>query len=114
MNGKKNNMQTAHAKLPRGFADRSAAEIAATEKMLAVIKESYELYGFEAVETPLIEFTEALGEPRSAGIDSDQLRIRRNTLAHCGGQRCERGFRVRKRLDLCGGLRGLDQGSSAG
>jgi histidyl-tRNA synthetase len=62
MNGKKNNMQTAHAKLPRGFADRSSAEIAATEKMLAVIKESYELYGFEAVETPLIEFTEALGK----------------------------------------------------
>ncbi len=62
MNGKKNNMQTAHAKLPRGFADRPPAEIAATEKMLAVIKESYELYGFEAVETPLIEFTEALGQ----------------------------------------------------
>jgi histidyl-tRNA synthetase len=62
MNGKKNNMQTAHAKLPRGFADRLPAEIAATEKMLAVIKESYELYGFEAVETPLIEFTEALGK----------------------------------------------------
>ena len=62
MNGKKNNMQTAHAKLPRGFADRLPAEIAATEKMLAVIKKSYELYGFEAVETPLIEFTEALGK----------------------------------------------------
>jgi histidyl-tRNA synthetase len=62
MNGKKNNMQTARATLPRGFADRSPAEIAATEKMLAVIKESYELYGFEAVETPLIEFTEALGK----------------------------------------------------
>ncbi|MGH6830978.1 MAG: ATP phosphoribosyltransferase regulatory subunit, partial [Methylocella sp.] len=62
MNGKKNNMQTAPAKLPRGFADRPPAEITATEKMLAVIKESYELYGFEAVETPLIEFTEALGK----------------------------------------------------
>ena len=55
-------MQTAQAKLPRGFADRPPAEIAATEKMLAVIKESYELYGFEAVETPLIEFAEALGK----------------------------------------------------
>src|ERR1700730_3780501 len=62
MNGRKNNMQTAQAKLPRGFADRPPAEIAATEKMLAVIKESYELYGFEAVETPLIEFAEALGK----------------------------------------------------
>ena len=62
MNGKQNNAQTASAKLPRGFADRPPAEIAATEKMLAVIKESYELYGFEAVETPLVEFTEALGK----------------------------------------------------
>src|SRR3984893_12105921 len=62
MNGKKNNVQTAPAKLPRGFAERPPAEIAATEKMLAVIKKSYELYGFEAVETPLIEFTEALGK----------------------------------------------------
>ncbi len=60
MNGKKNVMSS--AKLPRGFADRPPAEIAATEKMLAVIKESYELYGFEAVETPLIEFSEALGK----------------------------------------------------
>ncbi|MGH6934989.1 MAG: ATP phosphoribosyltransferase regulatory subunit, partial [Methylocella sp.] len=62
MNGKKNEIQTASAKLPRGLADRPPSEIAATEKMLAVIKETYELYGFEAVETPLIEFTEALGK----------------------------------------------------
>jgi histidyl-tRNA synthetase len=61
MNGKKN-MQTAPAKLPRGFADRARGEIAATEKMLGLIKTTYELYGFEAVETPLIEFTEALGK----------------------------------------------------
>ncbi len=52
----------ASAKLPRGFGDRGPAEIAATEKMLAAIKESYELYGFEAVETPFIEFTDALGK----------------------------------------------------
>ncbi len=50
------------AKLPRGFADLGPADIAATEKMLAAIKEVYELYGFEAVETPLIEYTEALGK----------------------------------------------------
>ncbi|MGP0010683.1 MAG: histidine--tRNA ligase [Methylocella sp.] len=65
MNDKKNATQTARAslaKLPRGFADRAPAEIAATEKMLGLIKETYELYGFEAVETPLIEFTEALGK----------------------------------------------------
>ena len=50
------------ARLPRGFGDRGPAEIAATERMLAAIKESYRLYGFEAVETPFIEYTEALGK----------------------------------------------------
>jgi histidyl-tRNA synthetase len=50
------------AKLPRGFADRLPAEIAATERMLGLIKETYDLYGFDAVETPCIEFTEALGK----------------------------------------------------
>ena len=50
------------AKLPRGFVDFGPADIAATEKMLAAIKEVYALYGFEAVETPLIEYTEALGK----------------------------------------------------
>ncbi len=52
----------AAAKLPRGLADRGPAELAATQNMLAAIKASYELYGFEAVETPFIEFTEALGK----------------------------------------------------
>jgi histidyl-tRNA synthetase len=54
--------QRAVAKLPRGFADFGPADIAATEKMLAAIKETYALYGFEAVETPFIEYTEALGK----------------------------------------------------
>ncbi|HUI19826.1 MAG TPA: histidine--tRNA ligase [Methylocella sp.] len=62
MNGKKNETQTTRAKLPRGLLDRPPAEITATEKMLGLIKETYELYGFEAVETPMIEFTEALGK----------------------------------------------------
>src|SRR5438270_1147675 len=48
--------------LPRGFADRGPAEIAAVERMLSVIRETYELYGFEAVETPFIEYTDALGK----------------------------------------------------
>ncbi|MGH6838568.1 MAG: histidine--tRNA ligase [Methylocella sp.] len=62
MNGRKDDKRTARATLPRGFADRARGEIAATEKMLGLIKTTYELYGFEAVETPLIEFTEALGK----------------------------------------------------
>src|ERR671917_2396255 len=50
------------ARLPRGFADRGAADLAATNRMLEAIRESYELYGFEAVETPFVEYTEALGK----------------------------------------------------
>src|SRR3954469_18442408 len=48
--------------LPRGFADRGPQEIAAVERMLAVIRQTYELYGFEAVEQPFIEYTDALGK----------------------------------------------------
>ena len=37
------------ARLPRGFADRPAADLAATHRMLEAIRETYELYGFEAL-----------------------------------------------------------------
>src|SRR5918994_2116434 len=50
------------ARAPRGFADRTPADLAATERMLAAIRESYELYGFEGVETPFVEYTDALGK----------------------------------------------------
>ena len=50
------------ARSPRGFADRGPAEVRATEAMLVKIREIYELYGFEAVETPLVEYTDALGK----------------------------------------------------
>ncbi len=48
--------------LPRGFVDRNAADIAAAEAMMAKIRDVYRLYGFEAVETPFIEYTDALGK----------------------------------------------------
>src|SRR3982075_2214391 len=50
------------ARLPRGFGDRGPAEIAATRRMLEVIRTVYERYGFEPVETPAIEYTDALGK----------------------------------------------------
>src|SRR3954454_9625450 len=50
------------AHLPRGFADRGPAEIAATRAMTATIRGVFERYGFEALETPAIEFTDALGK----------------------------------------------------
>ncbi|MTI18586.1 histidine--tRNA ligase [Rhodobacteraceae bacterium RKSG542] len=50
------------ARLPRGFVDRGPAELVAMERMLRVIKQTYELYGFEPVETPMFEYTDALGK----------------------------------------------------
>ncbi len=49
-------------RLPRGLADRGQADLAATDRIMTAIRETYELYGFEAVETPMIEYTEALGK----------------------------------------------------
>ena len=48
--------------LPRGFVDRAPGDIAAAEAMIARIRAVYELYGFEAGETPFVEYTEALGK----------------------------------------------------
>ncbi len=48
--------------LPRGLADRTSQEIAATRRMIDIIGRIYELYGFCAVETPMIEYTETLGK----------------------------------------------------
>jgi histidyl-tRNA synthetase len=50
------------ARLPRGLADRGPAEIGATRAMIDAIRKVYELYGFEPVETPAIEYTDALGK----------------------------------------------------
>jgi histidyl-tRNA synthetase len=54
--------QKLKARLPRGLADRTAADIRASERMMATIRQVYERYGFEPVETPLIEYTESLGK----------------------------------------------------
>jgi len=50
------------ARRPRGLEDRNPAEIAATRRMLETIRRVYERYGFEPVETPMIEYTDALGK----------------------------------------------------
>jgi len=50
------------ARQPRGFVDRGPADVAATERMLAVIRDSFSLYGFDPVETPFVEYTDALGK----------------------------------------------------
>ena len=50
------------ARLPRGLSDRGPTEIAATRRMIETIRAVYEHYGFEPVETPAIEYTDALGK----------------------------------------------------
>jgi histidyl-tRNA synthetase len=62
MSDKKQKQQKLKARLPRGFVDRSAADIHATNEMVEKIREVYERYGFDPVETPLFEYTDALGK----------------------------------------------------
>ncbi len=62
MADKGNKSNKLKARLPRGLADRGPAEIKATREMVEKIRAVYERYGFEAVETPAIEYTDALGK----------------------------------------------------
>jgi histidyl-tRNA synthetase len=59
---KPNKLNKLKPRLPRGLIDRSPGEIAATRQMIDKIRAVYELYGFEPVETPAIEYTDALGK----------------------------------------------------
>ncbi|MGL4488402.1 MAG: histidine--tRNA ligase, partial [Rhizobiaceae bacterium] len=54
--------QKLRARQPRGFVDRSPDDIRATDKMVGLIREVYERYGFDPVETPMFEYTDALGK----------------------------------------------------
>src|SRR5476649_1090892 len=62
MADKPNKPQKLKGRLPRGLADRGPAEIAATRHLVETIRSVFERYGFEPVETPAIEYTEALGK----------------------------------------------------
>ena len=54
--------QKLKARLPRGLADRGPVDIAATREMVEKIRLVFERYGFEPLETPAIEYTDALGK----------------------------------------------------
>ncbi len=54
--------QKLKARLPRGLEDRGPAAINATRQMVETIRAVYERYGFEPVETPAFEYTDALGK----------------------------------------------------
>jgi len=72
-------------RLPRGLGDRGPAEIAATRRMIETIRAVYERYGFEPVETPAFEYTDALGKflPRSGPPERGRVLVpgRRRAVA---------------------------------
>src|SRR4029450_6696553 len=49
-------------RLPKGLSDISAGEIRACEDMLGTIRRVFESYGFEPLDTPAIESSDALGK----------------------------------------------------
>ncbi|EJF90323.1 histidine--tRNA ligase [Bartonella tamiae] len=57
-----NRQEKTKARLPRGFVDRTSDELNAADEMISVIRQVYELYGFEALETPIFEYTDVLGK----------------------------------------------------
>jgi len=48
--------------LPKGMRDVDAVEARGMEAMLGVIRSVYELYGFEPLDTPALEYSDALGK----------------------------------------------------
>jgi histidyl-tRNA synthetase len=59
---KKTEPSSPEARLPKGLNDVSAGEIRATEQMLGTIRRVFESYGFEPLDTPAIEYSDALGK----------------------------------------------------
>jgi len=50
------------ARLPKGFVDMAGDDLRVLNRMLATIREVYELYGYEPLDTPAFEYTDALGK----------------------------------------------------
>lgn len=49
-------------RLPRGFRDNFAGNVVARRRMIDTIREVYERYGFAPLETPAVEYLDALGK----------------------------------------------------
>ncbi|MGO9362403.1 MAG: histidine--tRNA ligase [Rhodomicrobium sp.] len=61
MSGKKKTTLV-RARLPKGMRDVEAQELRALKHMLGTISSVYERYGFEPLDTPAFEYTDALGK----------------------------------------------------
>jgi len=62
MSKKSTDVSRPEARLPKGFRDIEAAEIRTFSAMVGKIRQAYETYGFEPLETPAFEYTDALGK----------------------------------------------------
>ncbi len=62
MSEKNKNRSQVKARLPKGLRDVEAQEIRAQQHMLSRISNVYERYGFEPLDTPAFEYTDALGK----------------------------------------------------
>ncbi|MFM9938132.1 MAG: histidine--tRNA ligase [Hyphomicrobiaceae bacterium] len=59
---KQNKDNRPEARLPKGFQDLAGDDVRAMTRMLAIIRDVYERYGYEPLETPAFEYTDALGK----------------------------------------------------
>jgi histidyl-tRNA synthetase len=59
---KQDKIRRPEARLPKGFQDVAGEDLRTTHRMLATIREVYERYGYEPLETPAFEYTDALGK----------------------------------------------------
>ena len=50
------------ARAPRGFADKRARQIAIERRLITTVSKVYEDFGFEALQTPVFEYADALGK----------------------------------------------------
>ena len=56
------NPQRPKARKPKGFRDAFAADCAQRQAMIGTICDVYSRFGFEQLETPCIEYVDALGK----------------------------------------------------
>ena len=57
-----NDQDRPQARIPRGFRDLYASDLGARRQMIALIRQVYELHGFEPLETPALEYVDVLGK----------------------------------------------------
>lgn len=55
-------MKIEKANLPRGFTDKIAAEVREENRLNNIIAQTFDLYGFEPLQTPIFEYSSALGK----------------------------------------------------